>query len=89
MNLNRHRTKSQCPTDRPHPKRRLSHLHGPHSRRPDIPPGPRHGESRVHARDESHLGHQPRCPGFRAEIPARVYLGAVLQLRGVCDRDVD
>lgn len=75
--------------DLPNPKHCLPSLHGHHRRRSNLPPSPRHRARGFHARHESQLGDIPPGAGVRAEVPARAYLGAVLQHHIVCDWDVD
>ncbi|KND90732.1 hypothetical protein TOPH_04492, partial [Tolypocladium ophioglossoides CBS 100239] len=71
----------QQPGDCADPKQRLPGRHGPHRRRANVPPGPRHRQGRLlegHAYLVGHLAHLPR---LRPEVPPRPAVGAVLQPR--------
>ena len=62
-----------------HPEQRLPDLHGPHCRRPHIPPGPRNRQGWLHACHEGQLGRFAHLAGVRPAIPARNHLGTLLQ----------
>ncbi len=64
-----------------HTKHCISDLHGDNRRCPELPPGPRHSQSRLHACDESQLDHVAACPGIRPAVLAPADMGAFLQHR--------
>ena len=63
-------------------------LDGYYSRRKDFPPDSRHSQSGLHASDESQLDHVSHCTRIRTKIPSGIFVGAILQLRGIRHRDI-
>lgn len=76
------------PLDCSNPEYSLSGQHGRHRRCPNIPSNSRDRTSRFHACDESVMDHISYRTGIRPEIPAGVFVGAILQLCGFRHRNL-
>jgi len=74
---------TDCDTGLAHSEHCVPRFHGYHSRCEDFPPDSCHSPSWLHASHESQLDHVSHCSCIRAEIPARVHVGAILQFRGI------